>query len=175
MIIPADLQKSIPRNLADAGEVFAKNKKLIRSLFLGGAVVPFLVVVICYLLFGDDDLFVYGIIGMGIGTFIEFMGFAMYKNKKKLEDLYVNGILTEGKIVKVTAPGDKNSNTYVFIDVEFKDKLGSLLSGKATTIGNTYDIDKSLGREISVLYRENDNSFGIYTQGLGMILGVIKK
>jgi hypothetical protein len=173
-MIPSELQKPVPRNPEDAGDIFSKNDKMIKALFIGGFLVPVLVVLIFIIKDAQDILNWACIIGFGIGFIVEMMAVAMLINKKRLQTLYINGKVFTAKITNIVAPGDKNNNAYIFIDVEFKDSFGQTLNGKATTMGKTYDIDKSIGQEVIVLYDSGKN-FALYTSGIGMALGAIKK
>jgi hypothetical protein len=173
-MIPSELQKPTPRNPEEAGNIFSKNDKMITALFIGGMLVPVLVALIFIIKGAQENLQLACIIGFGIGFIVEMMGVAMLVNKKRLQALYINGKVFSGKITNIVAPGDKNNNAYIFIDVEFKDSLGQTLTGKASTMGKTYDVDKSVGQEVIVLYDSGKN-FALYTSGIGMALGAIKK
>src|SRR2546422_9358153 len=134
MELPAELKVPAPRDVSGAASLFKKNQSMVRRLFIGGPITFGAVLVIGWVKF--DEISIAIIAGaIGISMLVELFAMAMLLQSRRAMKLYREGIATIGRVTKVKAPGDRQGNAYVFIDVEFSNDAGQRLTGKVSTLG----------------------------------------
>lgn len=173
MIIPTELQKSPPRDIKYSDDLFSKNRKKVKAIFIGSV---FLIPLVGLLFWWKFDDLVPGLLwGAGIAAFCELFGLAFMMNAKKAANLCQNGIATIGIVQKSQITGNtgkyttKDSAGYIFIKVKYKENLGRELTGQVTFIGASGEIDLKEGDEVPVLYlNEKPETFILYSTSLGV-------
>lgn len=175
MIIPSELQKNPPRDINYSSDLFKNNRKKVKAILVGSALIIPVFTIIFYLKFGADDIVTGVLIGFGIAGFFELIGLALYFNAKKAANLCQNGVVVIGNVQKSSISGNtgkyttKDSAGYIFITVVFKEKLGRELKGMVTFIGAKKEIDLKEGDQVPVLYPdENPQTFILYSDTLGI-------
>ncbi|HEY6161960.1 MAG TPA: hypothetical protein VI112_12075 [Bacteroidia bacterium] len=174
-MLPPELQKPAPRDASLAENLLSRNRSTVRSLYIGSIAIIPLFAAIFVLKFGTDDIVAGILIGAGIGALVALMAFATQVNVKRSIRLFCEGNATLGIIQSIKAPADRRGNTYAYMTIEFKNDLGQTVSGQALSMTNIKEIDLKAGDSVPVLYLKDSKVFGIYSPGLGMTSGHIKK
>lgn len=166
--LPPELSKAAPRDIDYNNELFAKNRKKIKSIFIGSFFILPLVTALFWWKSGDP---VPGVIwGVSIAAFFELIAFALMINTKKSVELFKNGIATLGTIESIQTPGDRQGNAYFIMKVSYADKSGMRYGGYLALIGKRTEVDKQAGDSIAILYHEHaPQTFAVYTPGMGIM------
>lgn len=174
MILPTELSKAPPRDIDYNHELFSKNRKKIKSIFIGSFLLTPLVAMLFFWKFGDV---VAGVIwGFGLTAFCELFALAIMVNTKKSVELFRNGIATLGTVDSINAPADKQGNAYFILKVSYADKLGMTFNGNVAMIGKATEADKKAGDQITILYMEDKpETFAIYSPGIGITMSRSKR
>ncbi|MGZ3867016.1 MAG: hypothetical protein ACXVC6_10055 [Bacteroidia bacterium] len=167
--LPPELSKAAPRDIDYNHELFAKNRKKIKGIFIGSFLIIPLVAVLFWWKFGDV---VSGVIcGIAITAFCELFAVALMINTKKSVELFKNGTATLGTIESMQIPTDKQGNAYFVMKVAYSDKLGMNYRGNVAMIGKATEVDKKEGDQIAVLYFEDKpQTYAVYSPGMGIVM-----
>jgi hypothetical protein len=169
MQLPEELTKSAPRDIDYNHELFAKNRKKIKGIFIGAFLIIPLVAIIFAWKFGD---LVSGVIwGACIAAFLELFAVALMVNTKKSVELFRNGVATLGTVDSMQVPTDRQGNAYFVMKVSYANNLGMRYAGNVAMIGKATEVDKAAGDKIAILYfNDKPQTFAVYTLGMGITM-----
>ena len=166
-MLPAELNKPAPRDISFNHELFSKNRKKIKSIFLGSMLILPLVIFIFWWKF--DDIYTGIYVGVGIAVLVELMALALYINTTKAVELFKNGVATIGVVESMQAPADREGNAYITLRISYADKQGMSYSGNIVMIGKAAEADKKEGDQVAVLFMEDKPQlFAMYSPGIGI-------
>ena len=174
MQLPAELSKAPPRDIDYNHELFAKNRKKVKSIFIGAFLLIPLMAILFWWKFGDP---VSGAIwGAAVAAFCELFAVALLVNTKKSVELFRNGVATLGVVESMKIPTDRQGNAYFVMKISYADNLGVRYSGNVAMIGKATEVDKQQGDQISILYfNDKPQTFAVYTPGMGITMSRSKQ
>ena len=172
-MLPPELAKPAPRDIDFNHELFSKNRKKIKSIFIGSFLIIPLVAFIFWWKFDD---FVPGIFwGVGIAALFELMAVALFINTKKSVELFKNGVATIGVVESMQAPADREGNAYITLRISYADKQGMSYIGNIAMMGKAVEADRKAGDQIAILFMEDKPEiFAMYSPGIGISMSCSK-
>lgn len=172
-MLPPPLNKPAPRDIDLKHELFSKNMKRVRGIFIGAFFIIPLVALIFWWKF--DDLMAGFIWGLGIAMLFEMLGVALLINTKRSLELVRQGVATVGVVESIQAPADRQGNAYIILKVTYSDNLGLRYTGNVGMVGAAADADRKTGDQIAVLYlNEKPDTFAVYSPGIGISMSRAK-
>jgi hypothetical protein len=172
-MLPEILKTKSPRNIQYSDDLFAKNRKKVNGIFIGALALIPVMAIIFWLKFDD---FIPGLYwGAGIAAFFELFGVGLMMNAKSAVNICQNGLVVMGTVVKSNIAGNTGKYTtadsagYIFVTVNYKENLGRELTGMASFIGASGEIDMKEGDQIPVVFlNEKPEKFILWSDSLGI-------